>query len=517
MRTESSSRSHYHINYPPLPKPNILLITTDTQRCDTLRCMGYPHAISPNIDRLAAEGVMFTQAHTSAPVCMPARSSLLTGVHTPIHGAIENGTTRLTHLPTFPDLVAAEGYRNIVVGKTHFGEIPDGFHVVIDKEYDDYLRAHGFEPADTKVQPTPIPEEHAHETWLVDRTIEQIDRAREDGGPWFAFCSMPAPHPPETPPGDWIDCYRDVELPAINYVPGEEQRQPPHTKRLLGIAEKNTVLDGESPSDVSYWREAIGRIYDSQYDDTIREVRRLYYAYAAYCDAQIGRLIAHLDKNDLRRDTLVIFTSDHGQQYFDHGFNDKHNWYDESWRVPLVISMPGTLPQGEERAFATWNDIPTTLLAAAGTDCPTMQGFDLFTPLRDGGPSPRKCAVATVYKSCALATRRWKLEYYLEEGEGRLFDRVNDPQERTDLYHDPARAEVRNELVHALLTWRGDLTDLHALIAGTKAKPKPMDNAKDARSRYLLVAPRISTHTRAMRGTDAESRLNERAERIDAA
>ncbi len=498
-----------------MEKPNLLLITTDTQRCDTLGCMGYEHAISPNIDRLASEGVMFSQAHTSAPVCMPARSCLITGLHTPIHGAIENGTTRLDHFPTFPDLLKAEGYRNIVVGKSHFGNIPESFDTVIEGEYNSYLEANGYDPDDLKVHPTPIPEEHFRETWLVDQTIEQMEQSVADGEPFFAFCSMSAPHPPETPPGKWMDTYRDVTLPKLNYTPGEEQGQPEHTKRLLGIESANRCLEGESKTDVSYWREAIGRIYDAEHDETIQEVRRLYYAYAAYCDDQIGRLIACLDKNDLRRDTLVIFTSDHGQQYFDHGFNDKHNWYDESWRIPFVMSMPGTLPEGTQREFAIWNDIPTTLLAAAGTSCSTMQGFDLFTPLCNDGPSPRRCAVATLYKSCALATRRWKLEYYVEEGTGRLFDRLEDPAEQIDLYASDAHVTIRNEMLHALLTWRSDIMDLRALLDGTKAKPKPMNKRKDSRSRYLLVAPRISLHTRTMKGTDSEQRLNDRAERID--
>ena len=399
--------------------------------------IGHPYAISPNLDQLASEGVLFTQAHSSAPVCMPARSCLLTGLHTPIHGAIENGTTRLNHFKTFPDLLKDQGYHNIMVGKTHFGAIPDSFDVVLESEYKEYLKTRGYDCDDLKVQPTPILEEHFRETWLVDQTIAGIDKARSSDTPFFAFCSMSAPHPPETPPGDWIDAYRDTPLPPLNYSPGEEQNQPEHTKRLLGIKAENTCLPGESETDVAYWREAIGRIYDPEHADTIEEVRRLYYAYAAYCDAQIGRLIDYLEENHLRQNTLVIFTSDHGQQYFDHGFNDKHNWYDESWRIPLVTSMPGMLPAGETREFAIRNDITTTILGAAGATCPSMQGFDLFSPLCQGKDSLRTCAVATVYKSCALATRKWKLEYYIEEGERRLFDWINDPHEQNDLYHNP--------------------------------------------------------------------------------
>jgi hypothetical protein len=138
-----------------------------------------------------------------------------------------------------------------------------------------------------------------------------------------------------------------------------------------------------------------------------------------------------------------------------------------------------------------------------------MQGFDLYSSLRNNEPSPRKCAVASLYKSCAIATHRWKLEYFFENDEGRLFDRVNDPKEQSDLYHHPDYESVRNDLRHALLSWRGDLADLTTVIDGTKAKHDPTSGE------YLNVAPRIARHTRAMRGTDAEQRLNQKAEAID--
>ena len=108
-------------------RPNILLISTDTSRCDTLGCYapstGYAHALSPHLDRLASEGVVFDQSHTPAPVCMPARCSLLTGVHTPVHGCLENGVARHTQLKVFPDLLAPQGSTNVIVVKTHIGPV----------------------------------------------------------------------------------------------------------------------------------------------------------------------------------------------------------------------------------------------------------------------------------------------------------------------------------------------------------------------------------------------------------
>lgn len=468
----------------PSERPNILLITTDTQRCDTLACLGHPHARSPQLDRLAAEGVRFEQAHTVSPVCCPARSSLLTGVHTPIHGAIENGIARHEHLTVFPDLLKAAGYTNIMVGKTHFGPLPDSFDfrcVVGEKNarqddpYSAHLRRHGYErPAGF---PHAVPEDLHMDAFLVDTTIRAIEEAiGAGGGPFFAFCSLVSPHAPLDPPGAWAEHYRDWPLPPRNYRPGELERHPAQLRRLLGLTDPQDTHDLDSAR--------------------IDEKRRLYYSLAAYCDHQIGRLLRYLDETGLRERTLVIVTSDHGTQLYDHGFDDKHNYYDATWRVPLFLRWPGVLPAGERRDFAVWTDLAPTILAAAGLACPTMQGFDLLGPLARGAPSPRRCAVATLYTSCALATRHWKLEYYFEEGRGRLFDRLADPDEQDDHWDSTAHATIRGELLAALLAWRGDLTDVQWLQEHTGGGGP--------------VARRAAAHSYTRRGDDAERRLNER-------
>jgi arylsulfatase A-like enzyme len=481
-------------------RPNLLLITTDTSRCDTLNCMGYDFAISPNIDRLAREGTMFLNAHTSSPVCCPARCSLLTGLHTPSHGTIENGVGRRKDVITLPDLLARAGYRNFMIGKTHFGAIPESFEQVIGAE--DY-RAWLAGQDGGQAEPMQRPARLHGDSYFVDRTIESMREAARGDKPFFAFCSLNSPHPPAHPPREFAGTYDAAEIPELNYVEGEEQRQPAQTKLLLDIKADNTLLDGEDKADPDYWREAIGRIYEKQWDEPIQTRRRRYYSYAAFTDSLVGRLIDFLDEAGLSENTLVLFTSDHGQQCFDHGFNDKHNYYDESWRIPFILRMPGKIPAGAKRQFAIWNDIPTTLLAAAGIECPSMQGYDLFTPLWQGKESPRRCAIGTLYKSCAVASRRWKLEYYFEEGSGRLFDRVNDPKERNDLYRSPEHASLRENLLRALLTWRADLTDIETLQAGSMSgediAPRPGRNRN--------VAPRAAQHVQKMRGTDAEDRL----------
>lgn len=495
-----------------MEQPNILLIVTDTQRCDTLKCMGNPHAISPNIDRLAAEGVLFENAYTSSPVCEPARCSLLTGVHTPVHGMIENGQDRYTHLKTLPDILKEQGYKNIMTGKQHFGQLPESFNIVYDSnDYEEYLKNVCIDKSQSRKFPVEIPEQHMYDRFYVNKTIEAIDQIQKKGsGPFFAFCSLYLPHSPLTPPDKWFNMHKNIPLPEIKYKKGEEQSLPEHEKMLLGILKENRIFENENIDSFEYWkREAIGLTFDEKYKHYIEDLRRQYYSFASYADSLVGDLINYLDKNKLRENTLVIFTSDHGQQYFDHGFNDKHNYYDESWRIPFIMSMPGKLPADETCDFAIWNDIPTTILAAAGASCWSMQGYDLFTPLTNGKQSPRNHAVATLYKSAAIATKRWKFEYYFEEGKGRLFDRKNDPSEYTDLYHNSAYNELRSELLQALLTWRCDLTDCGLLTMKNKVL------LKKPKKKRKYVSFRAAEHTFSMKGIDSEERLNKRLQIIE--
>ena len=481
--------------------PNILLITTDTQRTDTLACMGNPHAVSPNLDRLAAEGVLFTEAYTASPVCSPARTSLLTGVHTPIHGVIENGFTPRPGLTPFADLLAAAGYTNLMVGKTHFGPVPASFHYQSvlkgkkpgtgDDFYARRLRAQGYEKS--TAFPPPFPESLCEPAAVVSETIEMIERARKERpAPFFAWCSILGPHPPFDPPERWAARYPDDALPALNYRPGEVAEHPEHLRRLVGLSDRRPEAPGFNPDGSPNW-------------EVVNEERRRYYGLSAFCDDQVGRLIRYLDDAGLRDETLVIFTSDHGTELYDHGFLNKHNYYDSTWRVPLIVSMPGTLPQGARRSFAHWNDLTATILGAAGGESPFVQGFNLLPSLQATGEhsdSPRCCAAATLYRSCALATKRWKLEYYFEEGNGRLFDRREDPLEQRDLFHSDDHKEVRAALLEALLTWRADLVDVEAFHR---------DNDGGG-----PVARRVQSLRAMSRGVDAERRLNERVARIEA-
>lgn len=478
-------------------RPNILLILTDTQRTDSLACMGGVHAVSPNLDRLAREGAVFDQAHSASPVCGPARCSLLTGVYPAVHGALENGLERRTDLPVLPDLLEKQGYRNIYVGKTHFGPVPESFHVEHllageknqdrDDCYARFIHARGY--SRVSAHPNPTPEDLFVDAHCVDLTMHEITRAVEEGAArFFAVCSLLSPHAPLDPPGRWARLFDDRPLPPLNYREGELERQPPQTRRLLDLPNAHT-------------RRAFP---DGRPDrDYIDAQRRLYYGLCAYCDHQVGRLLEFLDAAGLRDNTLVIFSSDHGTTLYDHGFEDKHVFYDAAWRVPLILRWPGEIPANQRRGFAGWTDITATILTTAGAPDWHVQGMDLAGPLRRGQGDARGCCVAMVHQTLALVCERWKLEYDVSQGLGRLFDRRRDPLEQEDCYHLPARRELRDALVTALLTWRAELYDVACLRAH--------------RSGGGPVADRAAQWAGALRADQAERNLCRRVAAIEAA
>lgn len=451
MESNCNNDNHFSQKGVTVIKPNILLIMCDTVRCDALSCMGGIEGTTPNLDKMAKNGVMFTQSYSASPVCSPARCSLLTGVYPQVHMVTENGIPRLKDLPVFPDLLKQQGYYNIMVGKTHFDPVPDSFDVQLllkgekAQENDDFYGVFAHENGYARASKPPFdkPEKFCADAYVAQKTIDEIEIASKNDKPFFAFCSMLSPHGPIDTPLNYVDKLDGAELPALNYVENEEKALHPRIKILLGLEEK----------DFEGYYESQGYIYETD--------RQKYYELMNFCDAQIGKIIDYLYDSNLAENTLVLFTSDHGQQNGDHGFNDKHNFYDETWRVPLIMQMPGRIPKGLIRKFANTVDVTASILAVAGTSCDTMSGFDLLTPLIQGKENPRTCAVATLFGYTAIVTDDYKLEYYFSDGTGRMFDRKFDFKEQNNIFYDNKYIIEKNILLEALLSWYSGTINLY--------------------------------------------------------
>ena len=475
-------------------RPNVLLVTTDSQRADTVAAWqnatgAAPTAFSPHADALAATGVVFRNAHTIAPVCSPARASLLLGVSPFVHGKLENGIAGQMSSAAFAEdnnksaaplrvsdpwtrLLEQRGYATACFGKTDFGGGSGGF-----QHLDKAKRAPGHN--------------QSFEGVVVDRTIAWLDK-RTTALVWHPFAVHASFLTPHVQTGR---SYRHSPI-APHLARAYDGRPLPQPRIDLGA--------GDELSSQDVWLA----LRNFTADVVGEAARRAYYVRAAHADEQLGRLVGWLRRKSLQTRTLVIYTSDHGYLLGDHGLATKHTFHDGALRVPLILSLPGVLPAGAVRDFAGLLDVTATIVAASsGFNTmeplpPEYQGFDLVAPIAAGRPSPRKAIAAALYDSFAVVTPGWKLAYFPEAGEGRLWDRAADPREQLDLYQRAADnttlGALRDGLLRALMRWRSQQLPLRFLRA-------------NANERATAGAEQVKAHTLDLRMASVERSLQDDA------
>lgn len=415
-------------------RPNILLLMTDQQRFDTIATAGYPHMITPNLDRLVREGCLYRNAYTPNPICIPARYHVLTGRTVRAHGFSTNAGPPLAgSIPTLPGLLSDAGYETRAIGKMHFK--PPRRHHGFDRmelseetpvtreadEYAMYLKSVGLGRVQNihgvrnllyeAPQRSLVPEQHHGSKWVADRTIDflETNRGRQ---PFFCWTSWIAPHPPFDVPDSVADLYRDKELPA----PIRDVTTPNTFTRVM--SDDNTL----PPAD--------------QRDAFMRRRREAYYAQITFVDQQIGRILDALEHTGLLDDTAIIFTSDHGEMLGDHGSHQKAQPYDSCARVPMIVRYPSRVEAGSTfEPFCDLNDILPTALDLAGVEHPHSDDLPGGSLLRDDKDR------STQYLSLGAKGRRWatvrddrfKYTYYYGLPEQELFDMEQDPGETTNL------------------------------------------------------------------------------------
>lgn len=430
-----------------IKRPNILLITTDQQRYDTIAAMGYDFMVTPNLDQLAAEGCCYPNAYSSNPVCMAARHNIITGLTARYHGFDDNyfeEDPRVIpyHLPTLPQLLSDDGYDAIAIGKMHFQpcrryngftkmelmeEIPRNLE---DDEYAMYLRNHGLGNIQSihgvrhllymLPQRSLIGEEHHGSSWVAERTIHHL---KENGGrrPFFLWSSFIAPHPPFDVPEAWADLYKDKELPELK-----------HSETPISRLAENKKWIADYP------------------DDTyLRRARELYCASISFVDYNIGRILQQLKDMGEYDNTLILFTSDHGEMLGDYGTFQKMLPYDSSARIPFLVRYPKKLKPGtEDCRFVDLNDILPTCLDLAGIAYPLSDRLPGESIFRANGTKDRSVQyVENGHGSSrwiSLRNQRYKYTYYYGGGKEELFDMLQDPDEtRNLLYRNPASEALK--------------------------------------------------------------------------
>ena len=447
-------------------QPNIILIMTDQQRYDTIAGWGFGHMITPNLDRLAQEGVSFCQAFCPGATCVSSRAAVFTGMYPHTTGAYSFDPWA-EHRNWVQDL-AEHGYRCVSIGKMHFSprDVPGGFHervIVenptsmgharggIDDDWGRYLSFHGLErPLDRhrtdpdwvqKYQGVPWRyEERFHSDVFIGNSAVSWIRAYQGERPLFLQVGFTGPHEPWDPLPRHVALYADREVPPRVMREGELDDKPPQQRR---IRDHHATTNHESRIDLS----------DAGEQD-IAHMRRHYYAKITTVDEQIGRVLDVLEERGYLENSLLVFCSDHGEMLGDHGMAYKWLMYDSIVHIPLIICRPDASERGEVNDLVSLMDIGPTILEAAGIPVPTyLEGRSLM-PYLDGEPiQPREFVFSEDNYVTMMRSEEYKLVYYIGQEAGELYDLRQDKDELWNLWSDLSYREIKHQLLVRLLDW----------------------------------------------------------------
>ncbi|RAV06361.1 sulfatase [Paenibacillus sp. YN15] len=480
-------------------KPNILLITSDQQHWNTIGAFN-PEIQTPNLDRLAREGTTFTRAYCPNPTCTPSRASIITGLYPSQHGAWTLGTKLLEDRHTVGEDFAEAGYRTGLIGKAHFQplksteEYPslEAYPVLQDLDYwrqykDNFYGFDHVELArnhtneahvgqhyalwmeeqgcsnwrDYFLPPTgtmdsavkhkwPIPEEYHYDKWIAERTNAMLEEHKRNDEPFFLWASFFDPHPEYLVPEPWDTLYDPDKLTIPTVTPGEHDRNPPHFR-----------LTQEENPDFDYLRETGQGIhgYHSHVNLSMEERKRLvatYYGMTTLMDKYIGRILDKVDELGLADNTVVVFTTDHGHFFGQHGLQHKGGFhYEDLIKLPFIVRYPDHVPAGHtSHAIQSLVDLAPTFLSLAGIPVPHyMTGVDQSKVWLGEASQARDHAICefrhepTTIHQKTYVDQRYKITVYYNQTYGEIFDLQEDPGELNNLWDDPEAAGLKTELL----------------------------------------------------------------------
>lgn len=481
-----------------MSRPNILLITSDQQHYSTIGAFN-PELQTPNLDRLAREGTVFSRAYCPNPTCTPSRGSIITGQYPSQHGGWSLGTKLPEDCRTVGGELIRAGYGTALVGKAHFQpmgsteEYPSiesrekvhdlafwrdfrdvyyGFQQVelsrghtseasVGQHYVLWLEEQGCAnwrdyfatPTGTMDAKTchhwPIPERFHYNTWIAERTNALLEQYQSEEKPFFLWASFFDPHPKYLAPEPWDTMYdpQAVRVPSLSL--GEHDRNPPHF-----------ALTQQEHPDFSAYRESghfsAGHRTHVHDPEELRKDIAVYYGMISLMDKYIGRILDRLEELGLAENTLVVFTSDHGHVYGHHGLTSKGPFhYEDLLRVPFIVRYPGRVPGGVvSGAMQSLIDLAPTFLSLCGLPVPrSMTGADqheVWTGKREKLREHVICENHQEPTAMNLRTyvdERYKLTVYYNRPYGELFDLQEDPSESCNLWDEPGYAEIKQDLL----------------------------------------------------------------------
>jgi len=449
---------------------NLLLITSDQHRADALSCAGHPLVHTPHLDGLAAEGTRFTQALSTCPICIPARTSLITGRH-----AHRNGcpSYRSSHrIPYHPEdllggRITAAGFQTCLIGKSHWHldpSYPAGFETFHSSSAIRRERARagfganqsaGIGPNEMAPAIEGIPERWSDTRRITDLAMDFLED-RDRSRPFFLWASYLDPHPANVVPASYKDYYdpRDVPDP----VTGDWVANAPR----------------------SYRSHRAGNGHATMPEPVRRKSHAAYFTKITYLDHQLGRLLGSLQRTGEMDNTLIVYTSDHGEHLGDHGDYGKATFLESSTRIPLLIRPPknGSLPPPQAGSLVEFTDLFATLCDYAAAPLPADCDSISLRPILEGRSSQvRDQTHGHIDNQHMWRDAEWKYLAFTDDGSDMLFHTAEDPQDMQNLIHDePERAQrMRKELLeHLAAIGHDDLQD-GDLIHHNKPLPNDLD------------------------------------------
>ncbi|KIL41433.1 sulfatase [Gordoniibacillus kamchatkensis] len=480
-------------------KPNIVLITSDQQHWNTLGAFNREIS-TPNLDRLVKEGTTFSRAYCPNPTCTPTRASIVTGMYPSQHGAWTLGTMLPEDRQTVGELLRQGGYRTALVGKAHFQPVgsTDEYRSLEGRmmlhDFDFWRKFtgpyYGFEHAELVRNHTnewlvgqhyalwmeergcsnwrdyftppigtmdeaakfswPIPEEFHYNTWIAERTNALLDTYKQSGDNFFLWASFPDPHPPYLAPEPWANMYDPDRLTIPKAAAGEHENNPPHFR-----------MTQEPDPDFSAYRETGFGIhgYHSHIrmsEDDHKKSVAVYYGMVSFMDKCIGKIMYKLDELGLADNTIVVFTTDHGHFFGQHGLQAKGGFhYEDLIRLPFIVKYPNRVPAGQvSDSLQSLVDLAPTFLSFAGLNVPgAMTGVDQSRVWLDPSQASREHVICefhhepTTIHQKTYVDRRYKITVYFNQTYGELFDLEEDPGEIRNLWHDERYKDLKSELL----------------------------------------------------------------------
>ncbi|PNW28478.1 sulfatase [Formosa algae] len=494
----------------PKQRPNIIFMMSDDHAYQAISAYSDHLIQTPNIDRIADEGILFTNASVTNSICAPSRATILTGKHTHIHGKVDNVFPFDESQMTFPQLLQEAGYQTAMFGKLHFGNNPKGI--------DEFKILPGqgqYYNPDFNTNEGKITVEGYVTDIIMDMTIDWLEHRRDENKPFMLFSMQKAPH------REWLPAPRHFKEytkktfvePETLFDDYEGRGTAAKTAEMNLLTHMNWAGDSKlypemmkelGIKDVSGWdleafEREVGRmnpeqraVWDSVYKPLMEDFKAEYanmnetelmkWRYQRYMqdylgciasvDENVGRLLDYLDDTGLDENTIIVYTSDQGFYLGEHGWFDKRFVYDESFKTPLLIKWPNVIKPGTTNTEMVQNlDFAQTILEAAHVEAPSdMQGESLIPLLLGNNEEWTRDAVYYHYyeypgihmvkRHYAIITQEYKLiHFYYDVDEWELYDRKKDPQEMTNVIDDPAYKDVVVKLKAQLVEMRKEYGD----------------------------------------------------------